>query len=93
MTIWDRAAGKHRFQGFPSPRSQPNERNASAACKATLRRYFGDRRALRPRRAWLQGGGALGACQVGVYQALAEAGCEPNWISGVSIGAINSANL
>ncbi len=38
----------------------------------------------------LQGGGALGAYQVGVYQALAEAGCEPNWISGVSIGAINS---
>jgi NTE family protein len=39
----------------------------------------------------LQGGGALGAYQIGVYQALAEAGCEPNWISGVSIGAINSA--
>jgi NTE family protein len=39
----------------------------------------------------LQGGGALGAYQVGVYQALAEAACEPNWISGVSIGAINSA--
>jgi len=39
----------------------------------------------------LQGGGALGAYQAGVYQALAEAGCEPNWISGVSIGAVNSA--
>jgi NTE family protein len=39
----------------------------------------------------LQGGGALGAYQVGVYEALAEARCEPNWISGVSIGAINSA--
>jgi NTE family protein len=39
----------------------------------------------------LQGGGALGAYQIGVYQALAEAGCEPSWISGVSIGAINSA--
>lgn len=39
----------------------------------------------------LQGGGALGAYQIGVYQALAEAGCEPTWISGVSIGAINSA--
>ncbi len=38
-----------------------------------------------------QGGGALGAYQAGVYEALAEAGCEPNWISGVSIGAINSA--
>ena len=39
----------------------------------------------------LQGGGALGAYQIGIHQALAEAGCEPNWISGVSIGAINSA--
>jgi NTE family protein len=39
----------------------------------------------------LQGGGALGSYQVGVYQALAEAGCEPTWISGVSIGAINAA--
>ena len=34
-----------------------------------------------------QGGGALGAYQAGVYQALAEAGCEPTWLSGVSIGA------
>jgi len=39
----------------------------------------------------LQGGGALGAYQIGVFEALAEARCEPNWISGVSIGAINSA--
>jgi NTE family protein len=39
----------------------------------------------------LQGGGALGAYQVGVYQALHEAGLEPDWVSGVSIGAINGA--
>src|ERR1700746_2754387 len=39
----------------------------------------------------LQGGGALGAYQAGVYQALHEADIEPNWVSGVSIGAINSA--
>jgi predicted acylesterase/phospholipase RssA len=39
----------------------------------------------------LQGGGALGAYQIGVYQALSEAGCEPSWLSGVSIGAVNSA--
>lgn len=39
----------------------------------------------------LQGGGALGAYQAGVYEALSEAGCEPNWVSGVSIGAINAA--
>jgi NTE family protein len=39
----------------------------------------------------LQGGGALGAYQAGVYQALHEAQIEPDWISGVSIGAINAA--
>jgi NTE family protein len=39
----------------------------------------------------LQGGGALGAYQAGVYQALAEAKIYPNWIAGISIGAINGA--
>jgi NTE family protein len=39
----------------------------------------------------LQGGGALGAYQAGVYQALHEANLEPDWVVGVSIGAINSA--
>lgn len=39
----------------------------------------------------LQGGGALGAYQVGVYQALHEAGLEPEWVIGTSIGAINGA--
>jgi NTE family protein len=38
-----------------------------------------------------QGGGALGAFQVGVYQALEENGFAPDWIAGISIGAINSA--
>jgi NTE family protein len=39
----------------------------------------------------LQGGGALGAYQAGVYQALHEAGIEPNWLIGTSIGAINAS--
>ena len=39
----------------------------------------------------LQGGGALGAYQGGVYQALAEANLLPDWVAGISIGAINSA--
>jgi NTE family protein len=39
----------------------------------------------------LQGGGALGAYQAGVYEALAEADVHPDWIAGVSIGAINGA--
>jgi NTE family protein len=39
----------------------------------------------------LQGGGALGAYQAGVYEGMAEAGLAPNWVAGVSIGAINAA--
>ena len=39
----------------------------------------------------LQGGGALGAYQAGAYEALAEAGHMPDWVAGISIGAINAA--
>src|SRR6185295_12931036 len=41
----------------------------------------------------LQGGGALGSYQAGVYQGLAEAGIMPNWFCGISIGALNAAIL
>ena len=39
----------------------------------------------------LQGGGALGAYQAGAYEGLAKIGIMPDWIAGVSIGAINAA--
>jgi NTE family protein len=39
----------------------------------------------------LQGGGALGAYQAGVYQGLSEGGIEPDWVIGMSIGAVNGA--
>jgi NTE family protein len=39
----------------------------------------------------LQGGGALGAYQAGVYEALHDANIEPDWVIGTSIGAINGA--
>jgi NTE family protein len=39
----------------------------------------------------LQGGGALGAYQIGVYQALHDPGIEPDWVIGTSIGAINAS--
>jgi NTE family protein len=39
----------------------------------------------------LQGGGALGAYQAGAYEALAGANILPNWVAGISIGAINTA--
>lgn len=39
----------------------------------------------------LQGGGALGAYQAGVYEGLHEAGIRPTWLAGISIGALNAA--
>src|SRR5690349_3893347 len=39
----------------------------------------------------LQGGGALGAYHVGVYEAMHDAGIEPDWVIGTSIGAINAS--
>src|SRR3546814_5794569 len=39
----------------------------------------------------LQGGGALGAFQAGVYDALIELGIEFDWVAGISIGAVNAA--
>ncbi|RVC71663.1 patatin-like phospholipase family protein, partial [Mesorhizobium sp. M2A.F.Ca.ET.046.02.1.1] len=64
------------------------ERNRNRAAAATIAEITAqyDRIAL-----VFQGGGALGAYQAGVYQALADAGCEPTWLSGVSIGAINAS--
>src|SRR5262245_14654931 len=47
--------------------------------------------AVRTDRAAAAGGGALGSYQAGVYQALAEANLHPDWVSGISIGAVNSA--
>src|SRR4029078_5507641 len=39
----------------------------------------------------LQGGGALGSYQAGAYQALCGQGFEPEWVAGISIGAVNAA--
>src|ERR1700733_6726871 len=39
----------------------------------------------------LQGGGALGSYQAGAYQALCRHDFEPEWVAGISIGAINAA--
>src|ERR1700760_4950433 len=39
----------------------------------------------------LQGGGALGSYQAGVYEALVQADLHPDWVAGISIGAINAA--
>ena len=60
--------------------------NSAKAAEAPRRRMHHEHTVL-----VLQGGGALGAYQAGAYQGLAEAGVVPDWVAGVSIGAINAA--
>jgi NTE family protein len=69
-------------------------RDEHAACRGrTERSARGKNPAQQQRQIVLvfQGGGALGAYQAGVYQALHEASIEPDWIIGTSIGAINAS--
>jgi NTE family protein len=66
-------------------------RRTSAANAHWTRESFAVTDAAARRVLVLQGGGALGAYQAGVYEALAGAGLEPEWLAGISIGAINAA--
>jgi NTE family protein len=67
------------------PLTPPNSRERSKTHRSLKRSGFGNIVLL------LQGGGALGAYQGGVYQALAEADLNPDWVAGISIGSINAA--
>ena len=68
--------------------SAPRKRRASAAQPA---KPVAAPHAYRTVALVLQGGGALGAYQAGVYEALELAGRRPNWVAGISIGALNAA--
>jgi NTE family protein len=67
------------------PRTPPKSRELSKTHRSQKRPGFDNIVLL------LQGGGALGAYQGGVYQALAEADLDPDWVAGISIGSINAA--
>ncbi len=69
-------------------RSAAPARHAGAAAPAATRRSAGAREECI---LVLQGGGALGAYQAGVYESLAALGHSPDWVAGISIGAINAA--
>ncbi|MDH6166146.1 NTE family protein [Variovorax boronicumulans] len=71
-----------------SPKKKPR-----AASPQSLNPFASRREDMRQARKALvlQGGGALGAYQAGVYAALSETELQPHWIAGVSIGAINAA--
>jgi NTE family protein len=74
--------------------TKPKTPRRRAAAKATPRgRMAANPSTERPEKRVLvlQGGGALGAYQAGVYEELAKAGITPHWIAGISIGAINAA--
>lgn len=75
------------------PSQRPIKLTAKRALKLERRsnETYQSRKALGQRTLVLQGSGALGACQAGVYLGLSEAGIEPDWIAGTSIGAINAA--
>jgi len=80
----------------PSPRSpsSPTRRKRQAVSAARKLEAFAARREdmrAAGKALVLQGGGALGAYQAGVYAALSETELQPRWIAGVSIGAINAA--
>ncbi len=69
----------------PEDRSEPTNSEPAAAKGPPISKSLGQIVLV------LQGGGALGAYQAGVYEAMHEAGIEPDWIIGTSIGAINAA--
>jgi NTE family protein len=71
----------------------PPKKNPRAASSKPLNPFASRREDMRTARKALvlQGGGALGAYQAGVYAALSETELQPHWIAGVSIGAINAA--
>jgi NTE family protein len=71
-----------------SPHARKSPRKASAAATPAQYAEGYDIVAL-----VLQGGGALGAYQCGVYEALHEGGIRPGWFAGTSIGAFNAAIL
>jgi NTE family protein len=65
--------------------------SAAVGAAAAKRRRVPDRPPFECIALLLQGGGALGSYQAGVYAALAEAELQPDWVAGISIGAINGA--
>ncbi len=73
-----------------SPASPPSPSRHRAASAPAPRSADGPA-ATADRALVLQGGGALGAYQAGVYEALAETSARLDWVAGVSIGAINAA--
>ncbi|MGH8159677.1 MAG: DUF3734 domain-containing protein [Rhodanobacter sp.] len=71
----------------PAPKKKPSR----AASPRPARRAQPAAIAYQTKALVLQGGGALGSYQAGVYEVLAEAGHHPNWVAGISIGALNAA--
>src|SRR5215471_8067605 len=75
----------------PGNRSEPPTVQRAVSPEAAPKHRDGDNGRFEQAVLLLQGGGALGSYQGGVYQALAEANLHPDWVAGISIGAINSA--
>ena len=70
----------------PSSRPRPRSESAASAASSASGTHHEEECIL-----VLQGGGALGAYQAGVFEALSAVYREPTWVAGISIGAINAA--
>ena len=79
------------FPGEPCACDNPSMKNAQPPTAPSAASHPIDKAKLGQVVLVFQGGGALGAYQAGVYQALQEFGIEPDWVIGTSIGAINAA--
>lgn len=71
--------------------SKPRARNSKKAESSTARTVSHIDMSKARKALVLQGGGALGSYQAGVYDALSQHQVHPQWVAGVSIGAINAA--
>ena len=71
--------------------SKPRARNNKQAESSTARTVSHIDMSKARKALVLQGGGALGSYQAGVYDALSQHQVHPQWVAGVSIGAINAA--
>src|SRR3954466_13776032 len=81
MMSYDDAAPSHQERAMSDIQNSPPEQTIKALGRSLPGQVV----------LVLPGGGALGSYQVGVYQALHEAGIEPDWVIGTSIGAINAS--
>ena len=85
MTIVKQVSSTQVSSTKPTGNATSNQQTSASSFSAASKADYGQVVLV------LQGGGALGAYQAGVYEAMHVSGIEPDWVIGTSIGAINAA--